>query len=178
VSGWPRGRARDGGIDEIPLPAATGRLWLCGHRVVGPDPEAALDRVGAEAIICLCERRELAERYPGYVRWLDTAPGRRARWFPVPDLGVRPLSDHLDLVDESLVRLGGGTRLIVHCAAGIGRSGTFAVGVLLALGVERDRALETVATNRPTAGPEVGSQTDLIDALADHYRRSRSASDA
>lgn len=170
MTGWPRGRSSDGGIDEIPLPGVAGRLWLCGHRVVGPDPEAALARVGASGIICLCQPHELAERYPDYVTWLEGASGQRARWFPIPDLGVRPIDDHRALVDETIERLEAGAGLIAHCAAGIGRSGTFATAILLALGVDPEQASTIVAHHRPTAGPEVGSQADLIAALADHYR--------
>ena len=79
LAGWPRGRSRDGGIDEIPLPAVPGRLWLCGHRVVGPDPDGALARVRADGLICFCERRELADRYPttspGSTRPIPIGPG-------------------------------------------------------------------------------------------------------
>lgn len=167
---WPRGRSRDGGIDEIPLPGVSGRLWLCGHRVVGPDPEAALARVDATSILCLCQPHELTERYPAYVRWLDQADDQRARWFPIPDLGVPALADMVDLVEASIERLGTGDRLVAHCAAGIGRSGTFATAVLLALGVDEDEALAIVAANRPTAGPEVGAQADLIAELATRFR--------
>ena len=56
MSTWPHGRSADGGIDEIPIPA-DGRLWLCGKHVVGPDPQAAMDRVGADSIICFNPRR-------------------------------------------------------------------------------------------------------------------------
>ncbi len=168
---WPRGRSRDGGIDEIPLPGVTGRLWLCGHRVVGPDPKAALARVEAEAIVCLCQRHELAERYPAYVDWLDAGGPGRASWFPTPDLGVRPLEEFVAAVDHLVDGLRSGTGMIVHCAAGIGRSGTMAAGVLLALGVDHDRALATVAEHRPTAGPEVGAQAELIELVATRYAR-------
>lgn len=172
MTGWPRGRSRDGGIDEIPLPAVPGRLWLCGHRVVGPDPEAALARVGGTGLICLCERHELADRYPDYVDWLDRADPQRGHWFPVPDLGVRPLADHLGLVDHTVDRLRAGAVLIAHCAAGIGRSGTLAAAILVALGLDERAALTTVADSRPTAGPEVGAQAELITSLVGHYRSS------
>ena len=42
TGGWPSGRGRDGGIDEIPLPGVPGRLWLCGKHFIGPDVEAAV----------------------------------------------------------------------------------------------------------------------------------------
>ncbi len=166
-SGWPRGRSRDGGIDEIPLPGVPGRLWLCGHRVVGPDPQAALARVGARSVLCLCQEHELAARYPHYVTWLREAGPAQARWFPIPDLGVPAIGELIGLVEASVAGLRGGDRLIVHCAAGIGRSGTVATALLLALGVDHDDALATVAQHRPTAGPEVGAQADLIAELAD-----------
>ena len=52
--------------------------------------------------------------------------------------------------------------MLVHCAAGFGRSGTVAVCTLVALGVGRREALERVATDRPGAGPEVGAQRELV----------------
>ena len=169
MSGWPSGRSLDGGIDEIPLDTVSGRvegrLWLCGKHVVGPDPEAALARVGATGIVCFNERHELADRYPGYTQWLGEQPRARAVWFPTPDLGVRPLDEFVALVDDTLERLRSGARLIAHCGAGIGRAGTFAIGVLVAAGVSAPDAAELVARHRPMAGPEAGTQTELVHAL-------------
>ena len=161
-------RSVDGGIDEIPLPPSdgNGRLWLCGKHVVGPDPEAALARVDATTIVCLNRPHELAERYPGYVDWLNENIPRRAVWVPTPDLAIRPLSEMRPVLDDLVVRIRSGQRLIVHCAAGIGRSGTTAVAILMLLGVNRREALATVAQNRPMAGPEVGAQRRFIDDLA------------
>ena len=56
---WPTGRNADGGLDQVPLPTTAGALWLCGKRVVGPDPEAALQRAGADTIVSFNERFEL-----------------------------------------------------------------------------------------------------------------------
>ncbi|MDY7102483.1 MAG: hypothetical protein S0880_14980 [Actinomycetota bacterium] len=159
-------RARDGGIDEIPLPAVDGRLWLCGKHVVGPDPDAALAEVGADVVVCLSQRHELEDRYPGYVPWLREHASGRALWWPVPDLSAPPLDDITPLFDELLGHLDGGRGLIVHCGAGIGRAGTVATCLLLHLGSGLDDALGAVARHRPMAGPESGAQTELVDALA------------
>jgi protein-tyrosine phosphatase len=161
---WPRGRARDGGIDEVPVPA--GRLWLCGKHLIGPDTEAVLARVGADAVVCLSERHELDERYPGYVEWLVRHAGRRAVWHPIPDLHAPAFERTVDLVAELVARLRAGDGLVMHCGAGIGRAGTIAVCVLMALGQPLDVSLATVASSRPSAGPEVGAQQALVERFA------------
>jgi protein-tyrosine phosphatase len=162
----PPPRSVDGGLDEVPLPRTAGRLWLCGKHLVGPHPEAALDRAGASTVICLSQEHELGDRYPDYVAWLRSNRGRRAVWFPVPDLHVPEVGEALRFLEEVGRRLGGGEGLLMHCGAGIGRAGTLAVGVLLSLGTPADEAVATVAASRPMAGPEAGAQRQLVEALA------------
>jgi protein-tyrosine phosphatase len=162
---WPRGRALDGGVDEIPVPHVAGRLWLCGKHAVGPDPEGALARVGATTLVCLNERDELEARYPAYVEWLIAEDGQRAIWYPIPDLHAPTLDDARMLLDDLAARLARGDRLLVHCGAGVGRAGTIAACVLVVMGDDVDTALQRVA-HRPMAGPEVGAQRELLDAVA------------
>ncbi len=163
-------RSLDGGIDEIPLPAAMtlGRLWLCGKHVVGPDPHAALARVGATTVVCLNEVEELGGRYPDYVTWLRLHDGLGAVWFPIPDLHAPPPERVEPFVDVLLTRLEAGEGLLVHCGAGIGRAGTTAVAILLRLGMGLNGALDHVRNHRPTAGPEAGAQWQLVTDLAAH----------
>ena len=168
---WPGERARHGGVDEIPLPSVTGRLWVCGKHFVGPDPEAALEAVGAQRIVCLCEERELSERYPGYPRWLSASPA--ALWFPIPDLHVPPLERVVPFLGRLRSLLADGDGLLMHCGAGIGRAGTVSVALLMTMGMERGAAQATVADHRPMAGPEAGAQVELLGALATHLRTAR-----
>jgi Tyrosine phosphatase family len=155
----------DGGIHEIPLDHLSGRLWLCGKHVVGDDPDTLLVRIGADAIVCLTERHELADRYPSYVDWLERDP--RAVWFPVHDLDAPGLEEAREFYGSLLERLADGERLIVHCAAGIGRAGTTAAAVLVLSNWPLDDALAHVRTHRPMAGPEAGSQLELLRRLAE-----------
>lgn len=169
---WPRGRARDGGVDEILLPAGTsGRLWLAGKHAVAPDPEQVLRSTGAGAIVCLNERHELIDRYPTYIEWLERERDGRAWWCPIPDLGAPPLADAVALVALLRDRLAAGEALIVHCGAGIGRAGTIAACVLVAMGVDEADALAAVAAQRPMAGPEAGEQRQLVSAVSEQFRR-------
>lgn len=163
---WPTGRARDGGLDQVPVPGA-GALWLCGKRVTAPDPEAALRRAGgAEAIVCFNERAELLREHAAYVEWLDANDGGRALWFPVADLHAPGVEQATGWVDVMVDRLDAGQGLVLHCAGGIGRAPTMAICVLIALGMTAEAACDHVAAHRPMAGPEVGAQRDLVHAFA------------
>jgi hypothetical protein len=163
---WLGERSWHGGCDEIPLPAGPGRLWLCGKRFVGSDPEEALAAVGADGIVCLCESHELQDRYPAYVDWLSTEPAR-AIWFPIPDVHAPEAGTAIDFLDGLETRLSGGDRLIMHCGAGVGRAGTMAAALLIRMGRSRAQALSTVAAHRPMAGPEAGAQETFLKQVAD-----------
>jgi hypothetical protein len=171
---WLGERSWHGGCDEIPLPAGPGRLWLCGKRFVGPDPEEALAAVDADGIVCLCEGHELQDRYPDYVDWLSTEPDR-AIWFPIPDVHAPEVTTAIDHLDALRASLFNGQRLIMHCGAGVGRAGTMAAALLIRMGQFRGQALSTVAAHRPMAGPEAGAQeTFLIQVAERSIRGSRS----
>lgn len=163
----PIARSRDGGLDRIPLPEGrSGALWVCGRRVVGPDPEAALARAeGAELIVCLNEEHELRE-HPDYPSWLRANAGGRALWHPVPDLHAPPLSAAESIVGSVVDHLDADTGVVLHCAGGIGRAPTIAICVLVSMGMALDDALTHVRRHRPMGGPEVGAQVDLVRAFA------------
>jgi len=172
VSAWPHNRSRDGGIDRLLIPAglgASGAMFMCGKHAIGPDVEAALARVGATTAVCLTEAHELTGRYDAYVEWLSANVPRRAVWSPIGDLHAPSLDIMVALVDELVARLGSGERILIHCAAGMGRTGTTAACVLIELGVEHDEALRIVAASRPMAGPEVGAQRDLVRDFAECF---------
>lgn len=169
MSAWPHARSRDGGIDRLLLPSETrigGTLFMCGKHAIGPDVEGALARVHATTVVCLTEEHELLGRYDDYVAWLWANLGERAVWSPIPDLHSPPLAEMEHLVSELVTRLRGGERIVMHCAAGMGRTGTTAACLLLRLGVQHDDALRIVAESRSMAGPEVGAQRDVVRAFA------------
>ena len=164
-SDWLTSRQHDGGIDDVPLPTSLpGRLWLCGKHAIGPKRYAD-PSMPWTAVICLCERHELVERYPGYVDWLDN-PDSASDWWPIPDMYAPPVDVALPFVDQLVERIRAGERLLVHCAAGIGRTGTTAVCILIRLGVPLEEAEEVVGEARDLAGPESGAQRQLVDDVA------------
>ena len=166
---WPGERALNGGADHIPieqLQRSEGGLWLCGKHFVGPDPDEALARTGATAVVCLCERRELDSRYPDYVNWLHENRSLRAFWSPIPDLGAPSRQEGQALVSELCHHLKSGKRLLMHCGAGLGRAGTIAIALLTSLGTDPEEATALVAARRPMAGPQSVEQTDFLATWA------------
>lgn len=164
---WRAERTRNGGADRVPLPSDRGGLWLCGKHFIGPDAELALHKTGATTVVCLSQAPELADRYPEYLEWLAANAPARAVWFPVPDLHAPEIDVARAIVHELRERVEAGEVLLVHCGAGIGRAGTMAAALLMAMGAGLDDAVATVAAHRPMAGPEAGAQRDLLVALAD-----------
>ncbi len=160
-------RSLDGGLDPVSVDGCgtlcRGTIWLCGKHVVGPDPEAALARAeNARLIVCLNERHEIADRYPGYVQWLQGDD--RGLWFPIPDLHAPNVDEILPVVERVVEALP--TGVVIHCGAGIGRAPTLAICALLQVGLSLDDALTLIAERRPMAGPESGAQRALVEAFA------------
>jgi protein-tyrosine phosphatase len=95
----------------------------------------AIRRAGIDVIVCLLEERELtAELLDRY-----EATGLEVVRFPIRDFGVPDdPAAFQDLVEDLLVRLARGQRVLVHCLGGIGRTGTVIACLLKAAGEASD----------------------------------------
>lgn len=96
--------------------------------------------------------------------------GLRTIWFPIPD-GFPPFSMPAAymLVRELVDELTQGGTVVVHCYAGLGRSGTIAACVMVALGATAGRAVDRVRTVRPGAIPGEG-QVLFVEAFEEVRR--------
>ena len=131
--------------DEIP-----GRLWLQsmpGRREPWPAflDEARLNQLNL--VVCLNPLEEVAELSPTYHK--AVAQGRLPfRWLHVPMRDFGLASDAAAFrqgVEQIAQGLRLGDRALLHCAAGMGRTGTMAACVLNGLGLPAANALAAVS---------------------------------
>ena len=162
---WATNRSLHGGVHEIVFDGWDGSLWLCGKHFIGPDPRRAIEYVSADLVVCLCELPELRDRFPEFVEWL-ASPSEAVRWWPVPDLHAPELEEFVLQTEELSSHLRRGSTVLVHCGGGIGRAGTLATGILMTGGLSLPDAADRVRTCRPMAGPERGTQEELLRAFA------------
>jgi hypothetical protein len=158
---------------SVALPAPIpGRLYLHsmpGRREPLEAAIAALREREIGCVVCLAPTAELARKSPEYAAAIDALTlAERARvpsleWdhLPIDDLGAPADTAAFWAVAQSTAsRLRSGEHVLIHCAAGVGRTGTLAICVLLALGVPLDAARDLVRA--AGAGPEVEAQERLV----------------
>jgi protein-tyrosine phosphatase len=153
----------------VPLPdAARGRLWLAAmpgrlepwNEFLAQARNAELSR-----IVCLTPREEVASLSKPYDLALrqGTLP---CAWVHLPMRNFA-LSDDLQAyragVEALAQALRDGEVALLHCAAGIGRTGTTAACVLKRLGLPRTEALQRV--RNAGSSPETAIQSGLIDSF-------------
>ena len=150
----------------VALPApASGKLLL--HSM--PGRYEVIDRVWrqladdqVDVIVCLAEPEEIREESAEYAGALASgAVPCPVLCFDVPDRGVPSKREKFwELARHVARRLNNGETVLVHCAGGVGRTGMFAICVLVALGQQPAAARHTVSRAGSTV--ETAAQSELI----------------
>jgi predicted protein tyrosine phosphatase len=115
------------------------------------------------AVVCLTPRAEVAQLSPSYHRAVDagTLP---FRWIhlPVPNFGVPGDAANFRRQVVAIAQLlRDGQTVLLHCAAGMGRTGTAAACVLKALGLDAEDALRRVS--EAGSNPQNARQSGLVE---------------
>jgi Tyrosine phosphatase family len=143
-----------------------GRIWLApmpGRLQPWPMFVAQAQAVGLHRIVCLTPRHEVASLSPDYARAItDGSLGIAWEELPMRDLGLAEQADRFARSLAALAeRVRGGEVVLLHCAAGIGRTGTAAACLLKRLGVPTAQALLWV--REAGSSPESAQQSGLIE---------------
>jgi len=129
-------------LRPLPLPEGVpGKVWLTampGRFEPFISFMNAAEEVGATGIICLTSDEGIAQLSPDYAKARQLGTLRFAR----RDHAIRDFDLPQDIgrfagfLTDLCADLQQGQRLVMHCAAGIGRTGVVAQQVLMAFGVE------------------------------------------
>jgi protein-tyrosine phosphatase len=139
-----------------------GKLYL--HSM--PGRHEALARVGVSAIITLAPLDEVRKKSPEYADAIESGyVPCYIRPLPVKDY-QGPDNDeafHRAAVDVANW-LRQGKNVLVHCGAGIGRTGMFTVAVLMSLGLPNEEA--QLVAGAAGSAPESESQHEALRKIA------------
>jgi hypothetical protein len=151
--------------DEVP-----GRLWLSampGHGDGWQQFVADAKAAQLGLAVCLTPREEMDQLSPPYARAVsrNEAPFEKpSSWMLLParNFGVpndpRAFRQGIAAIAQ---RLKAGESVMLHCAAGMGRTGTAAACVLKALGLETEEALQRVRD--AGSNPQNALQSGMVE---------------
>jgi len=153
---------------ELPASAAAqgGRVWLSsmpGRLEPWAEFLAEARGKGLHDVLCLNPLFEIERLSPAYARAIRDG-GLPFEWIhlPMQDFGIAAEAEaYRDTVVRMAERVRGGRSLLLHCAAGIGRTGTTAACLLKHLGTLTPLALRRV--REAGSNPESALQQGLID---------------
>jgi len=125
--------------------------------------EARARTTGVRLVVCLTPRDEIEELSPAYHRAVTqgTVP---FRWLSLPmrNFGVpEDRATFREGVQQIADAVRSGDTVVLHCAAGLGRTGSAAACVLKALGLPTEDALQRV--RNAGSNPQNASQSGLVD---------------
>ena len=150
--------------------ALSGTSW---QRDLADDLDRLVTAERIDLLVSLVEDRELEELGADQLQLEAERRGLLVERFPIPDGGVPEMRPTKKLVARIVAAMREGKSVAVHCAAGLGRSGTVTACVLTALGVRADMAIRAVRFVRPGT-----IENERQEAFVKRFTRARRQSTA
>ncbi|MEM7479223.1 MAG: protein-tyrosine phosphatase family protein [Planctomycetota bacterium] len=118
---------------------------------------------GISQVISLLEQWEAREVGLAEEQQLCERHGMRFVSHPIEDRGLpQSVADFASFTKSLYHEIAGGRSTVVHCRAGIGRTGLVAGGVLLHAGFEPDEAIGHISKHRGVEVPDTEEQKDWL----------------
>jgi len=169
----PQSVTRLGGKIGLTLAPGKCNIGMVAHwqRNLNQDLTRLRYHHGTDVLVTLLEVHEFAQLQIESLFEQIEALGMRSHWFPIPDFNVpASLPDLATLVHEIIALANAGQTVVIHCKAGLGRSGLVAAACLVALGYSKNEALGHVRQARPGT-VETLSQENFVEAFAQAYSK-------
>jgi len=125
--------------------------------------EAQAKAARLASVVCLTPRDEIEELAPDYAAAMQRGDVPY-EWvhLPIPNFGVPPNGETFrDAIARLARRIESGDAVLMHCAAGMGRTGSAACCVLKALGMPASEALARV--REAGSNPQNAAQSGFVD---------------
>jgi protein-tyrosine phosphatase len=125
---------------------------------------AGLKTLGVSGVVSLLELSETRELDLNMEDKLCISTGLAFNSFPIPDRGVTDSVIALSrLACEIYHRCVEGKSVVIHCRAGIGRSGVVAAAVLLHSGIDVKEAFQRISSARGVSVPDTDEQSLWVE---------------
>jgi protein-tyrosine phosphatase len=133
----------------------------------------AITTANVSKVLCLVADGEIAGKSPDYLAMIRRGEFPVKLWrFDIPDYGMPENVDDLDLMlDRIRECLEQGESVVIHCAAGHGRTGLVATLLLVRMGLPLDMATETIGL--AGSAPDTVEQQKFLEQRAANYRRNQ-----
>jgi protein tyrosine phosphatase (PTP) superfamily phosphohydrolase (DUF442 family) len=126
-----------------------------------------LKSMGIGTVVSLIERDEIRELHLSDEKQLCEEYGITFIHFPIPDRGVPKSVEALKAMVESLsAKVTAGEAIVIHCRAGIGRTGLIAACVMLHLGYPFKNIFATLSKARGVNVPDTDIQIAWVQSYA------------
>ncbi len=150
---------------EIEL-IGSGFLAVMAKPVAGEwidDEFAGLHAAGLRQVVSLLEEHEAYELGLSEEKALCEKHDLDFVSYPIPDRGLPPtISSFADLTKAIYHNSAGGQSTVIHCRAGIGRTGLVAAGVLLHAAFDVDDAFQHISKRRGVEVPDTEQQREWL----------------
>ncbi len=128
-----------------------------------------LKEMSIDVLVNLVPLKEIKYVYPDYYKQISEGSlPTEYKYFPITDYSA-PSSDerteYKEFISSILKLIRNDKRILIHCGAGIGRTGTVAACILLKAGLSLEKSMEIV--DLAGSGAEVDEQLELLDWYTD-----------
>ena len=148
------------GVETI----GTGQLSVMAMPASGEEI-AGLRQLGIDHVVSLLEVVEQIDVGLADEESLCVKNGMRYTSFPITDRDVPQKADAIALAADLNRYISNGEHVVIHCRAGIGRTGMIASAVLMQAGYSSGEAIHMVSWARGALIPDTAEQNNWIKSL-------------